>query len=103
MEHANSATEIMAHAMESIYDYWRLLARGNREMRPAAEYMQQSAKCLSLSQETNDSDGNLLYLLMAQAWIALARQVERKDLQQKERPYRSLEAELSEMLRKRVA
>jgi len=44
-----------------------------------------------------------LYLLMAQAWIALARQVERKDLQQKERPYRSLEAELSEMLRKRVA
>ena len=65
--------------------------------------MEQSAKCLSLSQETNDADGNFLYLLMAQAWIALARQVELKDLQQKEGPYRSLEAELSVMLRKRVA
>jgi len=68
-----------------------------------AAIIQQSAKCLSLSQETNDSHGNFLYLLMAQAWIALAGQVERKDLQQKEGPYRSLEAELSEMLRKRVA
>jgi len=72
-------------------------------MRPAAEYMQQSAKCLSLSKETNDADGIFLYHLMAQAWIALARQVELKDSPQKEGIYHSLEAELSEILRKRVA
>ena len=72
-------------------------------MTQAAEYMEQSTKCFWLSQQADDSDSRFLYLLMAQAWIALARQVQVRELAQKEDPYRSLEAELSAMVRKRVA
>jgi hypothetical protein len=70
----------------------------NIAMGSAAEYMQQSTECFWLSQQADESDSRFLYLLMAQAWIALARQV-----QVREDPYRSLEAELSAIVRKRVA
>jgi len=72
-------------------------------MGPVAEYMQQSTECSSLSQQAGDSASALLYLFMAQAWLALAQQVQVRELQQKEGLRHSLEAELSAIVRKRVA
>jgi len=72
-------------------------------MGPALEYIEQSSKCFWLSQQADGSDSGFLYLFMAQAWIALARQVQARELQQQESPHRSLEVELSAVVRKRVA
>ena len=72
-------------------------------MGPAAEYMQQSTNCFWLSQQAGDSASGFLYLFMAQAWIALAQQVQLRELHQNDSSLRSLEAELSAVVRKRVA
>ena len=41
-----------------------------------AEYRQHAAECLRLSGETNDPEAKTNYVSLAQAWVALAGQVE---------------------------